>query len=257
MALPSEESTWGERLTVSPVWGFGGRMKTKSILVVDDDPYVGRLLADFVEAEGGNATTATDPRKALERVVSRSFDLVVTDFDMPVWNGADLARKVRAIDPELPVCLVTADRRKLSDTDLELFAAVLDKPFSGEDFTGMVRDTVLDRASHLPRPERFPVDWRVDYIPLSIPDLTAAQLNPRRASLRDISEHGLSFLTHEELPEHQFAAFLIYPPKASDPCLMVGEVRWTRDEEGATLSGTRSLFWGSERDKAFVLAGVA
>ncbi|GAK85253.1 sensory box sensor histidine kinase [Vibrio ponticus] len=81
------------------------------VLVVDDDPVNRFLIQLQLEALGLEAEIIADSSLALERISaqSREFGAVISDLHMPNMNGYELAQKIKAIVPELPVILCTAD----------------------------------------------------------------------------------------------------------------------------------------------------
>ncbi|WP_424018784.1 PAS domain S-box protein [Halorientalis pallida] len=80
-----------------------------SVLHVDDDPAFLDLAGEMLDRtdEPLDVTTETDPRDALERLASSSFDCVVSDYDMPQMDGLEFLRRVREDHPELPFVLFT------------------------------------------------------------------------------------------------------------------------------------------------------
>jgi LmbE family N-acetylglucosaminyl deacetylase/CheY-like chemotaxis protein len=79
------------------------------ILVVEDDPVTGRYLTYLLGERGGfEVTHTTDPVIALESVRSQTWDLVLTDVEMPGMTGIQLLRELRQIAPDLPVAVLTA-----------------------------------------------------------------------------------------------------------------------------------------------------
>lgn len=231
-------------------------MQGRAILVVDDDPFVCRLISHSLESEGGRLTAVGDPQKALELFAARSFDLVVTDYAMPVMTGAELARRMKTLKPSIPICLVTASTGDVDSSELEEFSGVLEKPFEKPDLTALVASALTSqdrKPKHVARPQRFEADWRVDLIPLESGTLVRTDVAPRPAVLRNLSEHGLAVMGDTTIAADRFCAFLIYPPLNGDPSLMVGEIRWTTDQAGGRLSGARTLFWGSEGEKRNVI----
>ena len=79
------------------------------VLHVDDDPAFLDLAGEMLDRtdEPLDVTTETDPRAALERLGSSSFDCVVSDYDMPQMDGLDFLRRVREDHPQLPFVLFT------------------------------------------------------------------------------------------------------------------------------------------------------
>jgi putative two-component system response regulator len=66
------------------------------VLVVDDDPAVRKLHADFLEGAGYEVDLAADGREGLARVEARLPDLVLLDLDMPLVNGYEVCRRLKA-----------------------------------------------------------------------------------------------------------------------------------------------------------------
>ena len=228
----------------------------KAILVVDDDPLIRKVITEFLEADGHRPTAVGDSQKALEVFAARSFDLVLTDYSMPVMAGIELARRMKLLKPAVPICLVTARAEETQAGEFEAFDGLLEKPFQQPQLRTLVEAVLSASEKNLrqaSRPPRYEVDWRVDYIPLAAATLRLEMLEPVRAELRNLSEHGLAFVSDQSPPVDRFCAFLIYPPRSIDPSLMVGEVLWTLDEGEEEVVGTRSVFWGSEREKTAVI----
>jgi signal transduction histidine kinase len=68
----------------------------KEILLVEDDPDTGPLLRRFLQKSGYRVTLAGDLRHALREADRRSFDLLISDLQLPDGSGADLLRQIRA-----------------------------------------------------------------------------------------------------------------------------------------------------------------
>src|SRR5262245_28433434 len=79
-----------------------------NILLVDDEPVEASVLGEILRDKGFDVTIRTDPLKALDLAQSESFELVITDLKMPSMDGVELLRKLRVIDPELTVIIMTA-----------------------------------------------------------------------------------------------------------------------------------------------------
>ena len=66
------------------------------VLVVDDDPTVRQVVASLVRAQGHEAVACADGAEAWRRCQGERFPMVVTDWDLPGLDGAELARRIRA-----------------------------------------------------------------------------------------------------------------------------------------------------------------
>ena len=86
-----------------------GSDKGIRVLHIDDDPMPLALFKRYFERNACQVTDYTDPRAALEalRKDPSAFDLVLTDYNMPDLSGLDVARKVREIDANLPVVVLS------------------------------------------------------------------------------------------------------------------------------------------------------
>lgn len=79
-----------------------------SILVVEDDKHVRRLLEAVLKREGYDVFTAEDGHKALEVLDVQHIDLIILDIMMPGMDGYEFAAEVRAADSQVPILMATA-----------------------------------------------------------------------------------------------------------------------------------------------------
>lgn len=77
------------------------------VLVVDDEPLVGKVIADYLKSEGHRPESASNGAEALQKFKRGGFDVVVTDNAMPEMNGVQLCLAVKQVSPETPVILLT------------------------------------------------------------------------------------------------------------------------------------------------------
>lgn len=77
------------------------------VLVVDDQPVLCEILAEYLSKDFHEVEVSTDGRQALERFNTERFDLVITDLAMPQMTGEQLAQAIKQISPETPVILLT------------------------------------------------------------------------------------------------------------------------------------------------------
>jgi len=81
--------------------------RTKSVLVVDDDATLARGVHRVLTAAGYDVVLAGDVPAASEEIRRRSFDVVLSDIQLPGPSGVDLLRNVREHDLDVPVILMT------------------------------------------------------------------------------------------------------------------------------------------------------
>ena len=85
--------------------------KGSTILVIDDNEDFRKLLAETITMWGYNAAEAVDGEQALSIIEQFSPDLVIVDLDMPNMDGLEFTRRVKEINPDFPVIMVTAFAR--------------------------------------------------------------------------------------------------------------------------------------------------
>jgi CheY-like chemotaxis protein len=78
-----------------------------TIFYVDDNPKSRRLLTSVIRSCGFDVVGVGDPIEALSRIRKSSFDLALLDYQMPHLSGAQLARKIKSMKPDLPVVLIS------------------------------------------------------------------------------------------------------------------------------------------------------
>ena len=78
------------------------------ILVVDDEPEAIELLQEFLVVKGYEVLTASSGEEAVQKVKEERPHLILLDVRMPKMNGLDALKRVREIDQEVGVIMVTA-----------------------------------------------------------------------------------------------------------------------------------------------------
>ena len=116
------------------------------ILVVDDDAQVRATIARALSELGYAVSEAANGPQALEVVGGGQADLVILDYVMPGMDGAEVAREMAAIDPDLPVIFSTghAALRALRNAAGE-DVPVLHKPFTLDELDELLRERLLER----------------------------------------------------------------------------------------------------------------
>lgn len=107
-----------------------------TILVVEDDPQVRRLVTRVLQSAGYQVNEALDASDAQEQFAHHSPDLVLTDVHMPRMDGVALAYWIRE-QQTIPIVVMTADLVRIP-----IDAPVLMKPFTLQALTDIVRDTL-------------------------------------------------------------------------------------------------------------------
>lgn len=78
-----------------------------SILVLDDEPIVGKRIKPFFQKVGYEVEAFNQPLEALERIRQRRFDVVITDLKMEGLDGLSFLGKVKEMHPDTDVIVIT------------------------------------------------------------------------------------------------------------------------------------------------------
>ncbi|MDQ7838791.1 MAG: response regulator [Thermodesulfobacteriota bacterium] len=84
-------------------------MEKKRILVVDDEEIIRTLLLKAFKFFGYEIDTVENGIEAVKRIASKAYDLIITDYRMPEMNGLELTRRIKMINPSIPVLVITSD----------------------------------------------------------------------------------------------------------------------------------------------------
>jgi len=128
----------------------------KRILIIEDEKALASLLSDYLSADGLEVESRADGASGLEAALSGSFDLVLLDLMLPVMDGFEVCRRLRA-ERDVPVLILSA-RREDGDKIRGLGIGADDyviKPFSPAELVARVK-------SHLSRYERLTGRARAD-----------------------------------------------------------------------------------------------
>lgn len=123
---------------------FFGRTegRNRRILVVDDEEGIRQVLSRALSVKGYETITASNGSEALNLFLRNSFDLVITDLQMPRMDGWSLASRIKDSFPDTPVVLITARAKeevleKIEGSSVDL---VIFKPFTLEEIEIALED---------------------------------------------------------------------------------------------------------------------
>jgi diguanylate cyclase (GGDEF)-like protein len=121
----------------------GNEVTGEKLLVVDDDPFIARLLEIELSAAGYQVRVANDGQQAIDAVAQDAPDLVITDVMMPHVDGFELTRSLRQDPRTATISVIILTARGLSADKLEGFAIGADdyivKPFDTPELLARVR----------------------------------------------------------------------------------------------------------------------
>ena len=122
---------------------------TETILIVEDEPSLLKMLIRLVEQQGYRTLSATHAKEALSQAAQETgpIHLLITDVVMPHMRGGDLAAQLRTTQPDLPVLFISGyTAGVLSEKDLTTgITRFLNKPFDSKKFLTLIRQ-ILDES---------------------------------------------------------------------------------------------------------------
>ncbi len=141
---------------------------SKTILLVEDDKTVQRMLQEILEQEGFDVVAEKDGEWALRSFESRPIDLVILDILIPVMNGFQVAEKIRKLPEgaDVPILMISGIYRGVNHREeaMRRYGAIgyLDKPIEPDELLQLLRDSF---AAEYPSPvaaraEREAIDRR-------------------------------------------------------------------------------------------------
>jgi two-component system cell cycle response regulator CpdR len=120
-------------------------IRRKRILLVEDEEPLRACLRMLLELDGHQVTEASNGADALNLFTVGEFDLVITDFEMPVMEGNKLAVGIKLRAPSLPILMITASVRVPHGIENPV-DALLDKPFTAADLHRALRKLLPARS---------------------------------------------------------------------------------------------------------------
>lgn len=105
------------------------------VLVADDSSTMRKIILRSLQAVGvSSATEANDGEEAIQMFQNGTFDLVLTDWNMPKKNGLEVIQEIRKLNAKIPIIMVTTEAEKSRVLEA-IQAGVSDylvKPFTAE-----------------------------------------------------------------------------------------------------------------------------
>lgn len=124
-------------------------MEKAKVLLVEDDPNLGTLLKEYLEAKGFSTVLAVDGKQGYDVFSKDKFNICILDVMMPIKDGFTLAKEIRAIDSNVPIVFLTA--KSMEEDAITGFTAGADdyitKPFSMEELLFRIK-AILRRTEN-------------------------------------------------------------------------------------------------------------
>ena len=139
---PDQEAT----RTLHSHGGQASSLRGRTVLLVDDKPAVVDTLAALLEEAGAEVGPCTSGEDALAALAEDpdAWALLITDFDMPGLNGAELAMRAREIVPDLPMMLISAlaDSPRVLGQCRSLFSTICSKTASPSEIVALASEAI-------------------------------------------------------------------------------------------------------------------
>ncbi len=125
----------------------------QTILLVEDDPEIAKLIHLHFDAANYQFTSCTTGREALKNIEAESYGLIMLDISLPDSNGLEICKKLRARDTHTPVMMLTCHADEADKVlALELGADdYVTKPFGILELMARVK-AIMRRSNRLPAP---------------------------------------------------------------------------------------------------------
>jgi len=122
-----------------------------SILVVDDNPSIVKTMSFVLTRKGYDVATASDGQEALDKVRESAFDLIFMDIKMPLMDGVETYRRIKEIQPEASVVMMTAYAVEdlVQEALREGAYGILYKPLDMERVISIIKEARDDKKSAL------------------------------------------------------------------------------------------------------------
>ena len=117
-------------------------MERNKILIVEDDPNLGKILLEYLEAKNYNVSLAIDGEDGFKKFLeNQEWDVVLLDVMMPKKDGFSLARDIRKVNQDIPIIFLTAKSQKDNIIKASNLGAddYLTKPFSIEELIARIK----------------------------------------------------------------------------------------------------------------------
>jgi DNA-binding NtrC family response regulator len=186
-----------------------------NILVADDEPKLGKLVAEMLEVDGHTVTRVTGGKAALGMLDSARYDLVLTDLRMPEVDGLTVLKvaRARAIPPEVVMMTAFASAESAVEAMREGAADYLIKPFAMDELRLRVRRLLNARGAEQSRAQLL--ERMTPGLVAESPGMQAALEAARKVASTDAS---VLLLGESGTGKSQLARFLHYASKrASGP----------------------------------------
>ena len=120
-----------------------GKLAKPHILLVEDDQALLDITIQLIELLGYSVTAATGSNEAITKLKENpdTFDVVFTDYDLPIIDGVELAKIIKEISCEIPIILCSGKIDLIDESQIAAagIAGVARKPYSINDLDSIIK----------------------------------------------------------------------------------------------------------------------
>ncbi len=202
------------------------QLKDATVLVVDDKPHYREIMTGWLEREGSRVLAAENGARALELLQVNEVNAIATDIRMPVMDGTELVKRVKAMGKYTPAAVSISGFSDLAPRDAYDLGieAQLSKPVERKVLVSALRRTLTDRE------ELWAAPFRTTTLPsitVEFESLAVAQQQRRIAFGRG----GFCMTSEVPFPEESSIAFELNFVGDGQIVPCQGIVRWSAAQE--------------------------
>jgi CheY-like chemotaxis protein len=141
--------TFAELPAIDRARSISSEATAKTVLVVDDNPVMRRSLARLLKAQGFESTLATNGQEGVEKFSESRPDLVLLDFDLPILSGAKVFERLRTLDPDIPIILMSGHATSTIESMSQWFGdppLFLQKPYGAQDLKKAITEVLTRKG---------------------------------------------------------------------------------------------------------------
>jgi DNA-binding response OmpR family regulator len=216
-------------------------MATETVLIIEDDPTMARVLKDNFEYTGFAVRAAADGERGLHAALAEAVDLIVLDIMLPGINGYEICRRVRQQGIDVPIIMLTAKGQE-SDIVLGLNLGADDyvtKPFSTKELLARAEAFLRRRRQNELEVYRFgQCELHIASRRL-VRDGVEVQLTPKEFNLLAFfARHPGRALTRDEILRSVWGDSLLVTTRSVDRFINTLRTKIEPDPKRATLIKT-------------------
>jgi len=128
-----------------------GKIRQKTVLVVDDDQALTGSIANLLRFEGYEVSTAYNGVEGYAQYFRRPTEFVITDIQMPEWDGFQMISSIRAINPAVKAIYISGAiddyRVSVDEQNAATKPFILEKPFTRRDLISVLNENFVSESS--------------------------------------------------------------------------------------------------------------